>query len=480
MNKQEIKLLIGLEVHITLKSKKKVFNWVNTYNEDVPPNSQVSPWELGYLGTLPVLNPECIELALKLALACKMKVSSTLIFDRKIYHYFDLSKGYQITQYRKPLASLGNMPLAIENKIKYVPLQNLQIEEDTAKAFHSNEGIKLDFNRAGNPLIELTTEPIFNDSKEVIIFLKQLQSLLRYLDVSEAKMEKGQLRVDLNFSLSLANDYQTPRYEVKNLNSFSNIEKVLQYELNKHKQLYQAKLPCPSSQTLSFDERRQITISQRKKTSYFYLPESNIPLIVIPKKFIIETSKNVPVLPWKKWDWLINEGIDKSYANLIIEKPFLFKVLVFLENKIKLNAKEYINWTTFFLNYLSPYLSNDNFPLFKKKWKSYLKLYELWQAKEMETGEIKSIAEQIITTNKNFAYLVKKYKKKELTDDSFIFENIKKLWNDSLTKKYLKEPQKVKNFLLGQIKRQFNNLDVKAINKVIDRFIDIRQKQNLV
>ncbi|CAH1758443.1 13383_t:CDS:2 [Entrophospora sp. SA101] len=193
--------------------------------------------ELGYLGTLPIINPECVELALKLALALQAKISPIIIFDRKIYHYYDLPKGYQITQNRQTLANSGYLPLITSSGIKNIPLRNLQLEEDTAKSFYTEEGIELDFNRAGNPLIELTTEPIFHNSEETILFLRQLQNLLRYLDISEAKMEKGQLRVDLNFSLNLADDYQTPRYEVKNLNSFNAIEKVLKYEINKHHQL---------------------------------------------------------------------------------------------------------------------------------------------------------------------------------------------------------------------------------------------------
>ncbi|CAJ0844814.1 3792_t:CDS:2 [Entrophospora sp. SA101] len=191
----------------------------------------------GYLGTLPIINPECVELALKLALALQAKISPIIIFDRKIYHYYDLPKGYQITQNRQTLANSGYLPLITSSGIKNIPLRNLQLEEDTAKSFYTEEGIELDFNRAGNPLIELTTEPIFHNSEETILFLRQLQNLLRYLDISEAKMEKGQLRVDLNFSLNLADDYQTPRYEVKNLNSFNAIEKVLKYEINKHHQL---------------------------------------------------------------------------------------------------------------------------------------------------------------------------------------------------------------------------------------------------
>jgi aspartyl-tRNA(Asn)/glutamyl-tRNA(Gln) amidotransferase subunit B len=235
---------------------------------------------------------------LKLALALQAKISPIIIFDRKIYHYYDLPKGYQITQYRQTLANSGYLPLITPTgEVKNISLRNLQLEEDTAKSFYTQEGIELDFNRAGNPLIELTTEPIFHNSEETILFLQQLQNLCRYLDISEAKMEKGQLRVDLNFSLNLADNYQTPRYEVKNLNSFNAIERVLKYEVNKHQKLEKEKKTPPSSQTFGFDEKKQITIPQREKTDYFYLPESNLPPIKINQREIQKIAKSIPTLP---------------------------------------------------------------------------------------------------------------------------------------------------------------------------------------
>jgi aspartyl-tRNA(Asn)/glutamyl-tRNA(Gln) amidotransferase subunit B len=163
-----------------------------------------------------------------------MKISKTILFDRKIYNYFDLPKGYQITQHELPFANSGFLPIIKENGIKRIPIKTLQLEEDTAKSTYSKEGIKLDFNRSGNPLIELVTEPVFSQVETVLIFIKQLQNLLRYLEISEAKMEQGQLRTDLNFSLKLGDNYSTPRYEIKNLNSLANIEKALEHEISKH------------------------------------------------------------------------------------------------------------------------------------------------------------------------------------------------------------------------------------------------------
>ena len=249
------------------------------------------------MGVLPIINPEVIYLGLKLAAALEMKVSPVILFDRKIYNYFDLPKGYQITQQEVPFATNGFLPIVKENTIEKIPIKILQLEEDTAKSIYDKEGIKLDFNRAGNPLIELVTEPIFKQVETVLIFVKQLQNLLRYLEISQAKMERGQLRTDLNFSLKFGNNYATPRYEIKNLNSLANVEKALKYEINKHQSLFSQGQKPPTSQTLGFDETKQITVTHREKTDYFYLPEYNIPPLKLKNKEIQEIKKKLTRLP---------------------------------------------------------------------------------------------------------------------------------------------------------------------------------------
>jgi len=255
---------------------------------------------LGYLGVLPIINPEVIKLGLKLAAALAMKINPLVLFDRKIYNYFDLPKGYQITQQDNPLAIGGYLPIVYANKLEKIPLKSIHLEEDTAKSLYEKEGIKLDFNRAGNPLIELVTEPVFSEVEKVLVFIKQLQNLCRYLDISSAKMEQGQLRVDLNFSLRIGQNYATPRYEIKNLNSLTNIEKAVKCEIVKHQKIFQQGEKLPISQTLGFDEIRQITVIQREKTGYFYLPEVNIPPIKFSNQEIKKIAQNIPRLPWKE------------------------------------------------------------------------------------------------------------------------------------------------------------------------------------
>lgn len=472
MNEQELptKILIGLEIHITLDSQKKIFNCENTYKGNILPNSQVGPWELGYLGVLPIINSEVIYLGLKLASSLAMEISPVVLFDRKIYNYFDLPKGYQITQQQVPFAISGYLPIINENGLRKIPIKLLQLEEDTAKSTYSKEQIKLDFNRAGNPLIELVTEPVFQKVETVLLFINQLQSLLRYLEISQAKMEQGQLRIDLNFSLQLGNNYVTPRYEVKNLNSLANIEKALQYELHKHQLLVsQEKIP-PLSQTLGFDETKQITITHREKTSYFYLPEVNIPPINLTSKEIEKIRKNLPKLPWKYWEEI--KKLDDFTANNLLKNPNLLKIFNFLEKQQKFAMEESKNWMIFYLNYLSPYLENNGLNFFEQKWQSYYSLFQAWKEKKLENEEIKEVISLLIATKNTFASLIKKYQKEIFFDQKLIENLLVGLWNDELAKMFAVNRQKTQNYLLGQVKKNYPQYSLKEIIAVVEKFLE--------
>jgi aspartyl-tRNA(Asn)/glutamyl-tRNA(Gln) amidotransferase subunit B len=231
-----------------------------------------------------------------MAIALEMEIERYLVFDRKIYNYFDLPKGFQITQ-RKPFAKNGSFFLIEKNgNLKEIKIKSLQLEEDTGKSIYSsNSDVKLDFNRSGNPLIELVTDPIFGNIDEVCEFIKQLQFFLTYLGISDAKMEKGQLRVDLNFSIK-SNDkkYSTPRYEIKNLNSINNVKNSIKYELGKHKEIISKGKEIPESHTLSFNEGKKSTIPSREKKEYFYVPEVNIPPIKISEDDIYLLKNTIP------------------------------------------------------------------------------------------------------------------------------------------------------------------------------------------
>ena len=478
LKSNEMKICFGLEVHITIKSKKKLFNWENTYEskKKIIPNLKNSAWELGYLGALPVINPEIIILSIRLALSLKMKINSRLSFDRKIYNYPDLPKGYQITQKKEPFAINGFLPVIWEEKEKKILIKSLHLEEDTAKTIYDNEKIKLDFNRSGNPLIELVTEPIFSKIELILIFIKQLQILLLYLNISEAKMEKGQIRFDLNFSLH-SKDYFTPRYEIKNLNSLSNAKKALEYEIQKYKENLILNKKLLISQTLGFDEKKKKTIILREKKNYWFLPEANIPIIKIPNFEIKKAFRKIPILPWDKWKELVKGGIKVSLANLILENFFLFKSIFFFEKNEKKTKKEIESWIIFFLNFLNKFEKEKFFS--SKKLEKYREIFFLWKEKKIENKEVIKFIKELIKKGKvkiNFFY---KKKEEDTSEDLLIFSKLEEIWNINLHNEYLKKPEKISNFLIGKLRKE--NLifkDSKKISKITDEFIKkkIREK----
>ncbi|WNE41463.1 MAG: Glutamyl-tRNA(Gln) amidotransferase subunit B, chloroplastic/mitochondrial [Mycoplasmataceae bacterium] len=470
--KEKIQIKMGLEVHITLKSLKKIFNLNQTFKDNNELINDVESWELGYLGTLPIINNEVLILAIKLCLFLDLKINKNVVFDRKIYNYFDLSKGFQITQQRYPIGENGSLPIFIDNQVKKISISRVQLEEDTAKSFYEDSEVSLDFNRSGNPLIELVTDPVFNDIETLISFIKQLQNLLRYLDISEAKMEKGQFRMDLNFSFKFSDDYQTPRYEIKNLNSLKNLKNSVDQEIEKHYEIFKnrTKINSPlKSETLSFNEKTQKTFVQREKTKYFYLPEINIPLIKINDKDIDKVKENLPISPWKILEKITKLQNNKN-CNFIFEKPFLLKFINLLEKRNIYYLENFDNLVIFFFNHLIPSLHcfNDEeiFLFFEKNIDSIWKIFIYWKDKIISKIEINNFISMILSEKFSFSDIENQIKNKLNENKNFNIEDLQKeiqiiLEENSINKKIISQPSKLSNFFFGKLKSKFPNRIIK-------------------
>ncbi len=303
MTEKAYEMTVGLEVHVELLTRSKMFCRCSTRFGD-PPNTNVCPVCLGLPGALPVPNLEAVKLALRAALGLGAKINLESGFDRKNYFYPDLTKGYQITQYRTPLAQDGS--IEISEPKKRIRIRRIHLEEDTGKSIHAGDDITtagyslIDFNRSGVPLIEIVSEPDIASPEEARQYLEKLQRTLRFAGVSDVKMEEGSMRVDCNISVRPTGSTRPGvPVEIKNLSSFRAVVKALSYEFERQVAALEAGERVVR-ETRHWDEAKNVTRPMRaKETSedYRYFPEPDLPPLVLDEAFIREVRDNMPRLP---------------------------------------------------------------------------------------------------------------------------------------------------------------------------------------
>ncbi len=311
-------LTVGLEIHAELKTKTKMFCRCanNPFNGD--PNAHVCPVCMAHPGTLPVINKEAVKHVLKVGTAVGGTLPDFTEFDRKNYFYPDIPKGYQISQYKYPLVSGGSLG--------GVALERIHLEEDTASSSHEGgQGSLVDYNRAGVPLMELVTKPVIHSAEEAGTFARELQLLLRTLGVSDANMEKGEMRVEANISISKTDTLGT-KVEVKNLNSFRSVERAIAYEVERMTRILEGGDGELIQETRGWDEGKQATFSQRKKESahdYRYFPDPDLPklkLSLIPEFSLEALRADMPELPWEKRERLMKDyNLKPLSAQMFVE-----------------------------------------------------------------------------------------------------------------------------------------------------------------
>tara|TARA_B100000508_G_scaffold53235_1_gene41231 strand:- start:6958 stop:8370 length:1413 start_codon:yes stop_codon:yes gene_type:complete len=290
------KATIGLEIHAELKTNTKMFCDSKNDPNEREPNTHVCPICMSHPGTLPVINKKAVEHVCKVGVALGGKIADFTEFDRKNYFYPDIPKGYQISQYKFPLVSGGTL--------NNVEITRVHLEEDTARSTHKGDESLVDFNRAGIPLMELVTEPVIHSAEQASAFARELQLLLRTLGVSDANLEKGEMRIEANISISDTEEFGT-KVEVKNLNSFRSVERAIAYELKRHEKVLEEGGEIVQ-QTRGWDEGKQETFGQRIKegaAEYRYFPEPDLPklqLSEIPELAEEVLKKSLPELPSEK------------------------------------------------------------------------------------------------------------------------------------------------------------------------------------
>jgi aspartyl-tRNA(Asn)/glutamyl-tRNA(Gln) amidotransferase subunit B len=316
------KTVIGLEIHVELKTKSKMFCSSPNDPNEKRPNFNVCPICMGHPGTLPVINREAVNKVIKTGLALNCQIPEYSKFDRKNYFYPDLPKGYQISQYDLPLCKDGYLDI----NGRKIRIRRVHLEEDTGRLIHQENYSLVDFNRAGIPLMELVTEPDIRSASEARKFAEELQLILRYLGISEANMEKGQMRVEVNLSLTKNEKKLGTKVEIKNLNSFRSVEKSIDYEIGRQTKVLENGEKI-IQETKGWDDAKGKTISQREKEEAFdyrYFPEPDLPPLHFKKEEVEKIKASLTELPQKRRERFKREyNLDEKSIEIFVQNKKL-------------------------------------------------------------------------------------------------------------------------------------------------------------
>jgi aspartyl-tRNA(Asn)/glutamyl-tRNA(Gln) amidotransferase subunit B len=375
------------------------------------PNTHVCPVCLGLPGALPVPNKTAVEWCIKIALALNCKISNVSKFDRKNYFYPDLPKGYQISQYDEPFGSNGFLKLKIKGeKLKMIRVRRVHMEEDTGKLIHSGGASLIDFNRSGVPLVEIVTEPDFESAEEVVEYLQKLQQIIRYLDVSNADMEKGEMRLEPNISLTRSvsrvasgKSHEPPdrshlpnyKVEVKNINSFRFVAKAIEAEIIRQSEILD-RGETPKQETRGWDERKATTVPQRSKEEahdYRYFPEPDIPPIRFSEPQISNIKYQIPELPDKKAVRFVTKYKITDYdAEILVREK---STAEYFEQAVKDGSKHDVN-----PKQIANYIINKKPNIERTVPAELVKLILATQQTTMASSEeIKKAVEQVLLSN---------------------------------------------------------------------------------
>jgi len=463
----EYEPILGLEVHVELKTKSKMFCSCSNDSNEHHPNILICPICLGHPGTLPTINKKAVELVIKVGLAVGSQIPEFSKFDRKNYFYPDLPKGYQISQYDEPLCKGGQLFLYLSDDDKLnqraIEIERIHLEEDTGKLIHPEDkkSTLIDFNRAGIPLMELVTKPVIHTGKEARLFAQGLQILLKTLRVSEADMEKGQMRCEVNISLRPKNQKELgTKVEVKNLNSFKAVEKAIDFEIKRQTEILE-KGEKVIQETRGWDPIKEITYSQRIKEEaqdYRYFPEPDLPPLNVYKLFDFKKLKaELPELPWQTKQNLIQTyNILSQGANILVQDDKA--LLLFKETVSKLDP-EYKKIGTPLIN---NYLTTDILGIKEKEgldWEdiklssdNFAQLINNLASEKISSRVAKDILLDIIHSNQDVEEIIKTKGLEKIKDESILISTIEEIIknNPKAIEDYKKGKTNTLQFLVGQ------------------------------
>ena len=341
--------VIGIEVHVELLTRSKMFCSCSAEFFGAEPNTLTCPVCTGMPGTLPVINRRAVEYTIMTGLALHCHINEISVFSRKNYFYPDLPKSYQISMYDFPLCEEGWLEIEVNDQLRRIRVRRVHLEEDTAKLFHVGNHALVDFNRSGVPLMEIVSEPDIRSPEEARQYLVKLRTILRYLGVSTADMEKGAMRCEANVSLRpVGSTEMGTKVEVKNLNSFRAVKLALEYEIRRQQEILEQGRSIEQV-TMGWDEQRGVTVVQRTKEyahDYRYFPEPDLPPLEISREWVEEIRSRLPELPDAKRDRFMRQyGLSRYDASVLVADR---TIADFYESCVAVypQAKKVANWIT--------------------------------------------------------------------------------------------------------------------------------------
>jgi aspartyl-tRNA(Asn)/glutamyl-tRNA(Gln) amidotransferase subunit B len=415
--------VVGLEVHAQLLTRTKLFcGCANRFG--APPNTLVCPVCLGLPGALPVLNRQAVSLALRAAVATGSTVHPVSVFERKNYFYPDLPKGYQISQYARPLATGGAVPVETPGGAREVRLARIHVEEDAGKLLHegfpwSRESSGVDLNRAGVPLIEIVTEPDLRGPEEAQAWLAELRAILVYAGVSDGSMEEGSLRCDANVSVRRRGEAAMgTRTEIKNLNSFRHVARALEHEVARQAAVLEAGGEVVQ-ETLLWDAVRGETVSMRSKEEahdYRYFPEPDLPPLVVPPEWVEEARRSLPELPAARRRRFVGEHALPAYDAGVLTQERDLADYFEAAAKASGNAKAVSNWV---MTEVLRKLKDDDRPLASSPVSpaALASLVRLVDAGTVSGKTAKDVFERMWTTGEEAAAIVEREGLTQVSDE---------------------------------------------------------------
>ncbi len=473
--------IIGLEIHVELNTRSKMFcDSPNDPNERRP-NVNICPICMGHPGTLPVINKEAVRKVIKTGLALNCKVPEYSKFDRKNYFYPDLPKGYQISQYDQPLCGEG----FLEIDGKKIRIRRVHLEEDTGRLIHEKNSSLVDFNRAGIPLMELVTEPNITSAKEARRFAEELQVILRYLGVSDADMEKGQMRVEVNLSLAKKEGELGTKVEIKNLNSFRAVERGTDYEIERQGNLLKDSKKI-IQETRGWSDAKGVTVSQREKEEahdYRYFPEPDLPPLHFTEKEIDEIKAEIPELPRQKRERLGDEyGLGEKLVEIFVQNKDLGEYFekVVSEFGPRLQREKILALVKLTSNYLITDLQgllkgnsvdSESFLITPENFAEFINLI---QEGKISSKIAKMVLAEMFKTGADPSHIIEGKELVQITDEGEIEKTIKEIIskNPKAIEDYKKGKTNSFQFLIGQIMVQTKGkANPQTVSKLLNKIL---------